>query len=244
MESRRPKSESESDPKSVTVQPPRWGLGDVAIGFILSQVLALMAASLYLAVTDAQRASVAVLIVSQPALWVGLGLTPVWASRRKGSSSLAKDFGLSLRRQDVGVGIIAGLLSQFVLIPLLYVPFRSLLEGRDLEGDAQRIAKMAEPAELAVLAVLFVVGAPLVEELFFRGLLLRSLTRHLPHAAALVFSSAAFALVHFEPLQIPALFAVGVVFGALTLRSGRLGPALWAHGAFNAVVVVAIALQS
>lgn len=228
----------------MAVAPPRWGLGEVVIGFVLSQVLAATAALLYLAVTDAKRASVAVLIVSQPALWVGLGLTPVWASRRKGSSSLAKDFGLSLRSRDVGVGIFAGLLSQFVLIPLLYLPFRSLLEGRDLEGDAQRIAKMAEPAELAILGVLFVVGAPLVEELFFRGLLLRSLTRHFSSIAALVLSSAVFALVHFEPIQIPALFVVGLVFGGLTLHSGRLGPALWAHGAFNAVVVVAIALQS
>ena len=50
-------------------------------------------------------------------------------------------------------------------------------------------------------------------------------------------SSVIFGAVHLQPLQFPALVAVGVVFALLTLRSGRLGPAIFAHVAFNAVAV-------
>ena len=43
-----------------------------------------------------------------------------------------------------------------------------------------------------------------------------------------------FAAVHLQLLQFPALVLIGLVLGWLTLRTGRLGPAIWAHVAFNA----------
>jgi membrane protease YdiL (CAAX protease family) len=44
-----------------------------------------------------------------------------------------------------------------------------------------------------------------------------------------------FGLVHLQALQFLALTVIGLVLGALTLRTGRLGPAIWAHVAFNGV---------
>ncbi|MET0665064.1 MAG: CPBP family intramembrane glutamic endopeptidase, partial [Acidimicrobiales bacterium] len=52
---------------------------------------------------------------------------------------------------------------------------------------------------------------------------------------ALWISSLVFAAVHLQLLQFPALALIGLVLGWLTLRTGRLGPATWAHIAFNAV---------
>jgi membrane protease YdiL (CAAX protease family) len=85
------------------------------------------------------------------------------------------------------------------------------------------------------------VVAPVVEELFFRGLVLRSLERRVGTAWAVVGSAVAFGLAHFELLQLPALVGVGVVCGVLAVRTGRLGPGIFVHAAFNAVAVATLA---
>ena len=46
-----------------------------------------------------------------------------------------------------------------------------------------------------------------------------------------------FGVVHFEPLQTPALVLFGLVAGWLVQRYGRLGPSIFAHMAFNAITV-------
>jgi len=84
------------------------------------------------------------------------------------------------------------------------------------------------------------VGAPIAEEIFFRGLTQRSLLkqRRLTRAnpwAAIVVTAAFFGVAHFEPLQFPPLFAFGLVLGILAWRTERLGPGIWAHLTFNAL---------
>ena len=76
-----------------------------------------------------------------------------------------------------------------------------------------------------------VVGAPIIEELFFRGLLMRSIQARWNDSLALVASSLFFALVHFQPLQIPGLFMFGLIAGTCAQRTGRLGMSIFAHAA-------------
>ncbi len=85
-----------------------------------------------------------------------------------------------------------------------------------------------------------VVGAPIVEELFFRGLLLRSLLGRTPPPVAIVVSAVLFGLAHFEAVQFAGLAAFGVVLGVLAWRTGRLTPGIGAHAAFNAAAVISV----
>jgi membrane protease YdiL (CAAX protease family) len=156
------------------------------------------------------------------------------ASRRKGAGRLADDFGLRVERRDLVPGVLLGLASQFVLLPLLYLPLRLLDPDLDLSAPARRLTGLGEGWGLVVLGLCVVVGSPLVEELFFRGLLLRSLARRFGPAWGVALSALAFGAVHAQPLQFLGLVAFGVVLGLLAQRSGRLGPALVAHAAFNA----------
>ena len=80
------------------------------------------------------------------------------------------------------------------------------------------------------------------EEVFFRGMLQRTLARSLPIWPAMIVTSVLFGVSHFQPLQLPALAAFGLVLSLLVHRSGRLGPAIWAHVGFNATTVVALLL--
>jgi membrane protease YdiL (CAAX protease family) len=94
-----------------------------------------------------------------------------------------------------------------------------------------------------LLVLLTVIGAPIVEELFFRGLLLRSLERRLRAPLAIGVAALLFSLAHFQVLQFLALVIFGAIAGTLAHRAQRLGPAIWAHVAFNATTVVVLLLS-
>ena len=91
-----------------------------------------------------------------------------------------------------------------------------------------------------LLVLVTVVMAPVVEELFFRGLVLRSAERRWGTAWAIAFSSLLFGITHFEPLQLPPLALFGAIAAILTVRTGRLGPAIWAHVGFNALAIATL----
>lgn len=59
-------------------------------------------------------------------------------------------------------------------------------------------------------------------------------------AAAVVASSAIFAASHFQVLQFPGLFAIGVIVALAFERTGRLATAIWIHVGFNATTVVVL----
>jgi membrane protease YdiL (CAAX protease family) len=93
-----------------------------------------------------------------------------------------------------------------------------------------------------LLVAIVAIAAPVVEELFYRGLWLRSVERRLGTAAAVGVSSVVFAAVHFQPYDFPALLGFAVVVAVLTVRTGRLGPAIWAHVVFNLTAVLNLLL--
>jgi membrane protease YdiL (CAAX protease family) len=88
-----------------------------------------------------------------------------------------------------------------------------------------------------------VVGAPIIEELVYRGLLQGALVRRVRPAVAVVVVALLFALVHFRPVQYPGLFAFGLVLGVCALRTRRLGMAIAAHVGFNAAGLAWVALR-
>jgi uncharacterized protein len=208
---------------------------------VVAQLLVVVALGIWSGVTGRRQLSFGAIALGQLALWTGLLGAPLYATYRKGRASLARDFGLVVRANDVGLGLAVGLASQLLLVPLIYLPFHSLLKGKSLDQPAKDLADKAHGPTFLLLAVVIVVGAPVVEELFFRGLLLRAVARRFGDGWGLAVSSVVFALAHFEGIQLPALIAVGVVFGLLALRRGRLGPGIFAHAAFNAVVVAILA---
>ena len=233
--------------EAVEEQTPRWGLGDAALGVLVGWVGLLIAASIAAGGAQSNQTSLTVLAVGEVGLWVGLVGVMVWASRTKGSGGLRQDFGLEMHRVDVGLGLPVGVVSQLVLVPLLYLPIQWLIGRHDLSAPAKDIiGKAHSDGGLALLAVVLLVGAPVVEELFFRGLVLRSLQRRFARSAhgdawAIAVSAVIFGSAHLEPLQFPALAMFGAILGYLAVRTGRLGPGIWAHAAFNALAVAFLA---
>jgi membrane protease YdiL (CAAX protease family) len=224
----------------VDAAPPRWGIGDALGGFLLGNTLVVLFVGIWAGVTGRSELSFGAIALGQVALWIGLLGAPLWATARKGSGSVARDFGLVARATDAIRGVPVGVVCQLVLVPLIYLPFRTFVDVDKLDEPARELADKAHGLGFVALAVVLVVGAPIVEELFFRGLLLRSLERRWGGGWAIAGSSVLFGLAHFELLQLPALVAFGVVLGLMAHRTGRLGPSIFAHMAFNAITVISL----
>jgi membrane protease YdiL (CAAX protease family) len=79
------------------------------------------------------------------------------------------------------------------------------------------------PFNQTVMFVTICIAAPIIEELFFRGVLFRSMKRFGPWTAA-VLSSLIFALLHSNPVQAIFIFLVAMVL-------------CWAYNASDSVIV-------
>lgn len=212
---------------------------DAALCFLAGYFTATLAVSVASA-TGMGADSLGTTAVGLVGLWLGLVGSMYVVGRTKGNGNPAVDFGLWFERPHDLIGIPMGVATQIIAVPLIYVPltrFVSDLNSR-LEAPARDLTKQASSdVGLLILGVLVVVGAPIVEELFYRGLLLRSVRNRFGPNVAIGVSAFVFAGAHFELLQFPALLLLGVLLGFLAVRYDRLGPSIFAHAGFNAVTM-------
>jgi membrane protease YdiL (CAAX protease family) len=247
---------------------PRWGLGDVWIGFFAGEFLSVLFYALVLSGTsydpDAPSGTGAAFgqvvghlangtppayhgpfplwltAVMQIPLWACLAGVPVLATITKGNGPV-RDLGLRFRAIDVPVGLAIGVASQVVLVPLIYVPIFWIFGHQDVSAVARELTDRAtSPFSVVALFVIVGIGAPIAEELFFRGLTQRSAERRFGPTVAWVGTAAFFAVTHFELLQLPALFAFGLILGWLARRTGRLGMSIFSHLGFNLMAAAAL----
>jgi membrane protease YdiL (CAAX protease family) len=83
-----------------------------------------------------------------------------------------------------------------------------------------------------------VIGAPIVEELCFRGILMKRMLYWMPKWVAVLISSALFGLVHLNVFQSLYTFALGVLLGLLYARYRSLIIPIIAHIVFNLTSVL------
>jgi len=214
-----------------------WFLG----GWLVGNVLGGLAIAFFAA--DAADPTIPVLAISLLALWSAEIVACVLASRSIGTGDVRADLGLFARPIDL-LGVPIGVAAQLVLIPLVYVPLVEIwpetFTQERLEETARDLVDRADGGMIVLLALLVVIGAPLVEEVLYRGLLQRPALERFPRWIVIVAVAAVFALFHFRPIEFVGLFVAGLVFGACAARTGRLGMAITAHVAFNATGVILV----
>ncbi len=214
-------------PSTSVTQP--WGVGDALIGFLIGTVAQVLLAG---ALGVGAHPTIGQELILEIPLWLAFLLTPIWAIRSRGADPIV-ELHVAGRPIDAA-GLLIGGATQFV-VGWLYVPFVS---NRDLERPARQLADSAHGAGGKVMLVLLTcVFAPVFEEFFYRGFLLRAVRRRFSAPIAVVIVAVVFAALHLEPLQLPGLFLFGCVSGFLCLRYDRLGPSVAAHIGFNAVAL-------
>jgi membrane protease YdiL (CAAX protease family) len=112
-----------------------------------------------------------------------------------------------------------------------------------IETRARDMVDAAHGAWFIVLFVVVVVGAPLVEELVYRGFIQGGLQSRIGSTWALIMTAAWFTAVHLEPIEFPGLFVFALVLGFCYRRTQRVGLSMVTHLAFNATGLLLVALS-
>jgi membrane protease YdiL (CAAX protease family) len=179
---------------------------------------------------------------------VAYGPSVAWCwyvSRKWGTRRLSADVGLRFRWSDVGWGPliwISALVVQIAVAALI------LACDIPLTSNTERVSDIdADRAYVIALAITAVVAAPIVEEMVFRGIVMRGLRARLGAATTVAVQAVFFGAAHFDPVRgvgniglVMVLSSVGAAFGVGAYLLRRIGPTIVAHAIFNAVVLIVL----
>ncbi len=230
------------------------------VGFVVGQIGALIFGYIAGAIagkTGAQMTAIAsasvppewYVVTTLLGLWIGFIGAPWLASRTQGTRHFFRDLGVRFRLIDL-VGIAIGIGGQ-ILVAIMYAPFQH--DIKNFNGPSQRLTGASHGAGFVVIAIATVLLAPAMEELFFRGLLLKSLVRLFTKLGAaggartagvvlaVIADGLLFGLAHGEWVQLAGLATFGMILAVVSYRTGRLGMNMVAHASFNLVAIIAIA---
>lgn len=176
---------------------------------------------------------------------VGYGPSLWWCwyvSRRWGTGRLGHDIGLTPRFADLGwgpvvwLGAIGAQLAMGAVVLALDIPIANNTDGVD--------GLSADRTYVWALVISAVIAAPLVEEMVFRGVVLRGLRSRLSVVVAVLLQGVLFGAAHADPVRgvgniglVMVLSAVGVAFGVAAVLLRRIGPSIVAHAIFNGAVL-------
>jgi hypothetical protein len=223
---------------------PRWGFGDVFATLIGTVVVGTVTATVLLALEHGPMSAPAgkswALVVGLVVPWTVLGGWPLYAAWRKGGGPVA-DYGLRLTWRGALFGVAGGAVALLcaswvadIQVKVTHHPFDSTV------GDAARDVAAGSHGALVVLALCTAIGAPIVEELAFRGLTYGSFRKSgQPRSLSVLWTTVIFALFHLEPVRLPVLLVLGAFLGLVRARTGSTAASMVAHATVN----VAGALQ-
>lgn len=195
--------------------------GDIVLGLLLRHAFGVHL-----------KVGVGVLIVDTTLL---ASLLPV-ASRRGLSLS---DLGVRAAPSMRSLGLVILML---VAYALLAAGYSALFIGHSARHSADLLSGVRHLGTvLTVITVVAVaVSAPVVEEIFFRGLLYRSLRNRLPVPWAALIGGALFGLVHiigYPLITVPVKMLFGILACLLYERTGSLLPGIAVHSFVDASAI-------
>jgi len=230
-----------------------WGWVFTAVaGFVVGQIVAIVLATIGARIAGTPGGVSAISRETVPpvwfvcctlvGLWVGFGGAAYVVTRS------GRHVGLWFRPGD-SLYVFAGFALQLAL-----VAGYSLLGVKGVSKPVNHLLGGGSGWLLWIPGLMTVLLAPLFEELYFRGVLLRSFlvlfdTRRaawVGASVAVLVDGALFGAAHLGNdtwVQLPGLVFTGIVLAILAVRTGRLGPSIVTHASFNALAVLAFAFS-
>lgn len=222
---------------------PTWGMGDAvislvgAIGLSLVISLALMSQNI-----DPENGWGLIIAFSSP--WLMMAGWPIIATTIKGNGPMI-DLGLIAPRTHLRLGFVAGLASLAAASLMAVIVARFTGPISSTAGD---IGVNQTGLVLVIFVFMAMFGAPIVEEIAFRGLLYGALAKaHVNEHLVVFITALVFALFHFEPKRFLILLVIGMILGEVRRRTGSTSAAIVAHVVNNtpaALFILVTALQS
>lgn len=230
----------------VRSEPPQSGFDSRAAfpAFIAYLLSSLVFTGLGAAVVSAQPAGSADLIVALignlAAFAIGL-----WVLRSRSAEAGADCGDIGFRSGGVCKTLWQGLLGYCGAIPVMSVAFviavtmqRTVFEHLPTQEHPVVPLMASGGAALWLAFVLAVVVAPVIEEIFFRGVLFRGLRSRMGLGGAAAFSAFVFASLHPTlPSGFLPIFTLGMVLAVLREKTGSLYPGMIAHALNNGIML-------
>jgi membrane protease YdiL (CAAX protease family) len=218
------------------------GGGVAVLGFFGALALSLICARLAVSF-GAAPLTVPSVVIGQFGLWAGLCMAAYIVTHRRVGGTLAD---LGFRKptsNEVGIGIGIGF-GGLLVATRVAVGLRALFP--DNGGSHLFVTSTPSFALVFTVALLACIGAPIVEELFFRGLVQTVFIRNLGTTPAIILQAMLFGLAHFElgmtfneaAVRCGTVMVLGLFNGWLRVSTGRLGAGIVAHATYNTIVTL------
>ncbi len=236
---------------------PWWGMGDalwmipimalvLVVSFVVIAVLAVIegVSADELETLDSAALPASMLVVPtliQQLVWFNW---PLVVSKWKGLGPAA-DWGLAFKPIDIGIGLGTAMIAMFAAgIAAAITGAIVGLEDESLAENTQLLTDYRDSVWLYALLMLLVSGAPLAEEMLFRGLLLRSIEKRLGTVAGVAGSVVIFTVIHpadggflssGQVVLWSAIAGYAVVLSVAAVLTQRLAASMIAHVIINAL---------
>jgi len=186
------------------------------------------------------KAGVGLVLAYGPSLW--------WARRvvRQAGGGARQQLGWRFRWVDLGWGPLTWIGSHVANVIVILVAVEAL--GVPFESNVESTTDDITAAYVIAMLVSAVIAAPLVEEIVFRGVVLRGLVGKIGVVAAVPVQGVLFGMAHLDPIDrgwgniglILGLSTVGCGLGLVTVLTRRLGAAIIAHACLNGFVMTLV----
>ena len=136
------------------------------------------------------------------------------------------------------------------LVSFLWLNCLNLLQGLGIAVDTQpqtivqSFLAVRSPTSLALLTLLAVIGAPIVEEIVFRGMIYRFLKSRMRKHLAILLNALCFAAFHPELVSFLPLFVLGVALCLSYEVYGDIRVPIFFHAVFNLNSIILLTNQA
>lgn len=117
-----------------------------------------------------------------------------------------------------------------------------VMEGTNILSDALKLLENAfrakGPVDGLIILIVVVIGAPLVEELLFRGVLFEELRRECSVKVTIFLTALVFGIYHLNILQSPNTFFMGLVLGFVYYETKSIKGPILVHATNNILAMI------
>jgi len=178
------------------------------------------------------------LVVRAGAIVVAVPVFAAFRELRAAAAAMFRAPSLPFRLSDLVLSVAVayawciGVHATLVILPTVWINPDYFYPFWNISG----VARTWTPGTWMLVAAWIGIATPILEELFFRGMLLNAWMARRAVVAAVLLSSLVFGLTHGQMTLMA--WGLGIVLALVYLRHGSLWPAIAVHGVYNVLQIV------
>lgn len=170
--------------------------------------------------------------------YLAMGAAAIWAARRTGNARRALGL-VAPRSWPRAIGLAFGTVVLALIASALLEPIFHGADAQDVVPEEGRPPGIGPILGVILAYTAVAIVGPVVEELIFRGLLTAAMRRRFAAVRTALLTSLLFAVAHFIPRVMPAVFLLGLALAFVYERVSSTVPGVLIHCLYNGVALTA-----